>query len=107
MKAVILEGNSVNPGDISWEPVTSLCETTIYENTLDSEKWDRIAGHEVILINKVPMTREAMIVHFADNIDAKMKVMETFIEEDPSDGHWTAYNRFLNRNLYKPEKKEK
>jgi len=56
VKAVILEGNSVNPGDISWEPVTSLCETTIYENTLDSEKWDRIAGHEVVLINKVPMT---------------------------------------------------
>ena len=55
---------------------------------------------------KVPMTREAMIVHFADNIDAKMKVMETFVEEDPSDGHWTAFNRFLNRNLYKPEKKE-
>ena len=55
---------------------------------------------------KVPMTREAMIVHFADNIDAKMKVMETFVEEDPSDGHWTAFNRFLNRNLYKPEKKD-
>ena len=58
MKAVILEGNSVNPGDISWEPVTSLCETTIYGNTLESEKWDRIAGHEVVLTNKVPMTRE-------------------------------------------------
>ena len=55
---------------------------------------------------KVPMTREAMIVHFADNIDAKMKVMETFVEEDPSDGHWTSFNRFLNRNLYKPEKKD-
>ena len=58
MKAVILEGNSVNPGDISWEPVTSLCDVTIYGNTLESEKWDRIGGHEIVLINKVPMTRE-------------------------------------------------
>ena len=58
MKAVILEGNSVNPGDISWEPVTSLCDVTIYGNTLESEKWDRIGGHAIVLINKVPMTRE-------------------------------------------------
>ena len=58
MKAVILEGNSVNPGDIRWEPVTSLCDVTIYGNTLESEKWDRIGGHEIVLINKVPMTRE-------------------------------------------------
>ena len=58
MKAVILEGNSVNPGDISWEPVTSLCDVTIYGNTLESEKWDRIGGHEIVLINKVPLTRE-------------------------------------------------
>lgn len=58
MKAVILEGNSVNPGDISWAPVTDLCETTIYGNTTDDEKWDRIKGNEIVLINKVPMTRE-------------------------------------------------
>ena len=56
---------------------------------------------------KVPVTREAMIVHFADNIDAKLKVMETFVEEDPSDTHWTAYNRFLNRTLYKPDARKK
>ena len=55
---------------------------------------------------KVPMTREAMIVHFADNIDAKLKVMETFVEEDSSEGHFTAFNRFLNRNLYKPESRQ-
>ena len=56
---------------------------------------------------KVPVTREAMIVHFADNIDAKLKVMEAAVEEDASEGHWTAYNRFLNRTLYKPEPPKK
>ena len=58
MKAVMLEGNAVNPGDISWEPLTSLCETTFYGNTPDDLKWERIAGHEIVIMNKVPITRE-------------------------------------------------
>ena len=52
MKAVILEGDSVNPGDISWEPVTRLCETKIYGNTSENEKWERINDCEIVLINK-------------------------------------------------------
>ena len=58
MKAVILEGSSVNPGDISWEPVTGLCDTVVYENTLDAEKWERIGDCEIVIINKVHMTKE-------------------------------------------------
>lgn len=50
---------------------------------------------------KVPVTREAMIVHFADNIDAKMKLMEEAVEEDRNEGCWTSFNRLLNRPLYK------
>ena len=30
MKAVVLEGNAVNTGDISWDPITRLCDTTIF-----------------------------------------------------------------------------
>ena len=58
MKAVILEGDSVNPGDISWEPVTRLCETKIYGNTSENEKWERINDCEIVLINKTLMTRD-------------------------------------------------
>ena len=58
VKAVILEGSSVNPGDISWEPVTGLCDTVVYENTLDAEKWERIGDCEIVIINKVHMTKE-------------------------------------------------
>ena len=65
MKAVILEGNAVNPGDISWEPVTSLCETVIYENTLDEEKWERISGCEIVLTNKVAID-EAVFSRFPE-----------------------------------------
>ena len=58
MKAVILEGDSVNPGDISWEPVTRLCETKIYGNTSENEKWEGINDCEIVLINKTLMTRD-------------------------------------------------
>jgi len=57
-KGVILEGRAVNPGDISWEPLSSLCDMTIYDNTIDDEKWERIAGCEIVMTNKVPITRE-------------------------------------------------
>ena len=58
MKAVMLEGNAVNPGDISWEPLTRLCEVTFYGNTVGDQKWERIGGHEIVIMNKVPITRE-------------------------------------------------
>ncbi len=56
---------------------------------------------------KTPMTREAMIVHFADDIDAKLKLMESAVEEDRAEGRWTAFNRLLNRPLYKEENRGK
>ncbi len=55
MRAVILEGSAVNPGDISWKPVTDLVETEIWDNTTESTKWERIRGHELVLTNKVVM----------------------------------------------------
>ncbi len=58
MKAVILEGNAVNPGDISWSPVTDLVETKIWENTTEDTKWERIKDHELILTNKVVIDEE-------------------------------------------------
>lgn len=53
MKAVILEGKAVNPSDISWNPVTSVIDCKIYENTTEAEKIDHIADAEIVLSNKV------------------------------------------------------
>ncbi|MEE1113449.1 MAG: D-2-hydroxyacid dehydrogenase [Eubacterium sp.] len=58
MRAVILEAHAVNPGDVSWDPVTSLIPTDIYENTTEDEKWNRIKGHELVLTNKVKIDEE-------------------------------------------------
>ena len=51
---------------------------------------------------KLPSTPEAMILHFADNIDAKLNTFEEIIDKDTSGGKWTPYQRSLNRYVRKP-----
>ncbi|MCR5623716.1 MAG: D-2-hydroxyacid dehydrogenase [Lachnospiraceae bacterium] len=58
MKAVILEGDAVNPGDISWEPVTEICSTTVFRNTTEVEKWERLTGADAVFVNKVKIDEE-------------------------------------------------
>lgn len=53
MKAVVLEGSAVNPGDISWDPVTCLCDTVVYDTTTEEEKWERLEGVDLVLTNKI------------------------------------------------------
>ena len=60
MKMVVLDGYCKNPGDISWEPLTSLCETTIYDRTEPEQLLERIAGADIVLSNKVVITAEDM-----------------------------------------------
>ena len=48
-----------------------------------------------------PKTAEAFVLHFADNIDAKMnQIFGTFETEEP--GQWSPYVRTLERYLYNP-----
>ena len=49
----------------------------------------------------VPKTREAMVVYFADDLDAKLKIMEQHLKADNSSGDFTPYLRLLQRELYK------
>lgn len=51
---------------------------------------------------KLPRSIEAIILHFADNLDAKTKMFEEIIEADSSNSNWTAYNKILTRRLLKP-----
>jgi len=54
---------------------------------------------------KRPKTPEAFILHFADNIDAKMNTIFAELDKlDDNGANWTPYQRFLDRYLYKPEK---
>ena len=59
MKIVILDGNALNPGDLSWGPIREFGEVTVYPRTESLEDTiQRIGDHEIVLINKVPITEE-------------------------------------------------
>lgn len=52
---------------------------------------------------KVPMTIEALVLHFLDDMDAKVNAATELIESDRnSDSVWTAFHPTLGRKLFKP-----
>lgn len=53
MKLIVLDGHTLNPGDISWEPVQQLIETICYDQTAYDETANRIGSSECIMTNKV------------------------------------------------------
>ena len=48
-----------------------------------------------------PKTREALLVYFLDDLDAKLKMMSTHLQSDSGAGDFTSYHRVLQRGLYK------
>ena len=60
MKIVVLEGNAVNPGDLSWDCLKEFGQVTIYSRTAYKDAATRIADAEIVLINKVPVTAELL-----------------------------------------------
>ncbi|MDR2460952.1 MAG: D-2-hydroxyacid dehydrogenase [Deltaproteobacteria bacterium] len=60
-KLVVLDGNALNPGDISWDPMMALVdELIIYNNTPKGEILTRIGDAELILTNKTPILRDTI-----------------------------------------------
>lgn len=62
MKIVILDGYTVNPGDLSWNALKELGELTIYDRTPKDLPTilERIGDAEIVLENKINMSRELM-----------------------------------------------
>lgn len=58
MNIVILDGYAANPGDLSWEPLKALGELVVYPRTKDTEVEERAKDADIILTNKVSISRE-------------------------------------------------
>jgi len=58
MKIVVLDGYTLNPGDLSWEGLQSLGEFHVYDRTPADKILERIQGAEIVFTNKTPLTRE-------------------------------------------------
>jgi 3'-5' exoribonuclease len=48
---------------------------------------------------RLPLTREAVALHFLDDMDSKMAAIETTMASDAGNGDWTERNAALRRNL--------
>lgn len=60
MKITVLDGYSVNPGDLSWDSFKDLGDLTVYDRTEPSELLERARGSEILLTNKVVIDGKAM-----------------------------------------------
>lgn len=55
IRIVVLDGYTLNPGDLSWNALESAGDCVIYERTSPSEVVERCRDAEVVLTNKVPV----------------------------------------------------
>jgi len=60
MKLVVLDGYTLNPGDLSWEELEKLGDLTVYDRTPEDKILERIGDAELVFTNKVPITRETI-----------------------------------------------
>lgn len=60
MKIVVLDGYTLNPGDISWEGLEALGEVTVYDRTKEEDVIARIGDADVVYTNKTPVTRATL-----------------------------------------------
>ena len=60
MKIVVLDGRTVNKGDLSWGELKALGDCTIYEATSPGEIVERCKDAEAVVTNKVPFSDETL-----------------------------------------------
>jgi len=60
MKIVVLDGFTLNPGDLDWAPLAALGKLEVFERSAPDEVEARCAGAEIALTNKVPFDAERL-----------------------------------------------
>lgn len=60
MKICILDGYSLNPGDLDWSPVERLGDVTLFDRTPADKIVERAADADIVLTNKVPFNADTL-----------------------------------------------
>lgn len=60
MKIVVLDGYTLNPGDLSWDALKEIGELTVYDRTAPDEVPERAGGAEILFTNKVVLNAETI-----------------------------------------------
>ena len=59
-RIVVLDGYTLNPGDLSWDALHALSTCEIYDRSSLSETLKRAGGAECVLVNKIILNRETL-----------------------------------------------
>ena len=60
MKIVVLDGYTLNPGDLSWDGLRKLGELTVYDRTESDKIIERIGDAQIVYTNKTFISREIL-----------------------------------------------
>lgn len=55
MKIVVLDGYTLNPGDLSWDALKEMGELVVYDRTKEEQIISRIGDAELVFTNKTPI----------------------------------------------------
>lgn len=60
MKIVVLDGYTLNPGDLSWNALERLGDVTVYERTPAEKVVERAKSASIVFTNKTPLNGQAI-----------------------------------------------
>ena len=60
MKIAVLDGHTLNPGDLSWDELKTMGELRVYDRTNPEQTIERAADVEIVYTNKVVFKRETI-----------------------------------------------
>lgn len=60
MKIVVLDGFTLNPGDLSWEGLEKLGDVTVYDRTPADQVVERATDADIVFTNKTPIGEDAL-----------------------------------------------
>ncbi|MEO6327965.1 MAG: D-2-hydroxyacid dehydrogenase [Ginsengibacter sp.] len=60
MKIVVLDGYTLNPGDLSWDELKKFGDVSIYDRTPADKVVEWATGADIIFTNKTPITEDAI-----------------------------------------------
>ena len=61
LKIVVLDGYTLNPGDLSWDGIRGLGDLVVYDRTPAEKTIERIGDADIVLTIKVMLTREILM----------------------------------------------
>lgn len=60
MKIVVLDGFTLNPGDLSWDRLKTLGEVKVYDRTKVEEILNRVGDADIVFTNKTPLDKDML-----------------------------------------------